>query len=171
MGRLDIYRAVAHPGPAMTLFLAIDRLLDRLKWVAYVVILLGALSFAGFALDRKPPFAVLSVDPAFVQAGEVVTITAKVWRDQRRTCSAEFARFIYDSDGRRFDLGASYATAQMIADQERKTPGVLRVSLVVPMGTPPGPAALVTGLAYKCNRTHQWAPIEVTTTMPFTVLP
>jgi hypothetical protein len=35
---------------------------------------------------------------------------------------------------------------------------------------PPGPAALVTSLEYRCNRVHSLWPIEVTTTFPFEVL-
>jgi hypothetical protein len=155
---------------AVALFEAIDRVLRRSLLVAQVIIAFGVITAVAMALDRKPPFAVLSVAPAYASPGESVTIHALVSRDLSRRCSASFARYLYASDGSRRSLGKSSASSDAVADAERRSPGALIVSVAVPADTPPGPAALVTSLEYRCNRVHSLWPIEVTTTLPFEVL-
>lgn len=149
----------------------IDDLALRFKWVAYVLLFSGLASFAWFAADREPPFAVLSVEPAAARAGEWITITAAVRRDVHRRCAASFSRYVYAADGARYDLGDSFASADVIADLERRMPGRLRVTVQLPKAMDAGPATLWTTLEYRCNKVHQWWPIEVETQMPFTVLP
>ena len=73
--------------------------------------------------------------------------------------------------GSRFDLGHSTASAEMIYGVERASPGVLRVSVLLPSVMPEGPATLQTVLDYSCNKVHALWPIKVTTEMPFRVLP
>lgn len=126
---------------------------------------------AYYAMDRQPPFEVLSVEPAFARPGDYVTVKAKVRRDVSRHCDASFSRFLYDSAGARFDIGHSITSADMIASLEARSPGALALSVLVPLAMAQGPANLQTVLAYNCNPVHAWIPIMVTTNIPFDVLP
>lgn len=136
------------------------------------VIILAALCLVGYyAMDREPPFAVLSVTPAEAKPGEYVTIEAKVRRDTWRKCDAEFSRYLHDAAGARFDLGSSIASSEMIGKMDAESPGVLRVSVLLPTMMAPGPARLETALNYYCNKVHRAWPIVVTTDLPFLVLP
>jgi hypothetical protein len=136
------------------------------------VIILSALCLVGYyAMDREPPFAVLSVTPAEAKPGEYITIEAKVRRDTWRRCDAEFSRYLHDASGARFDLGSSVASAEMIGKMDSASPGVLRVSVLLPATMNPGPARLETALNYFCNKVHRAWPIVVTTDLPFLVLP
>ena len=159
------------PRPVVHMARLIDDLAQRLLWVANITIVLGVGAVAWFALDRDPPFAVLSVDPASAKAGEWVTIRSQVRREVDRNCSADFSRFVFDSGGSRYDLGTSSATAEMIRVMERKSPGVLAITIRLPDGMQAGSADLTTALQYRCNKVHYLWPIEVTTHMPFRVLP
>lgn len=140
--------------------------------VAYVVLAISACMFAWQAVaDRSPPYKVLSVEPAVARPGDIVRITARVWRDMSRKCNAEFSRYMYDRDGMRFDLGHSTASWELIAGLEREYPGVLKVAVQVPLTMLPGRARVQTSLAYACNPAQALWPIEVTSDLPFTVLP
>ena len=50
-------------------------------------------------------------------------------------------------------------------------PGVLRVIVKLPEVMEDGNGALVSVLNYRCNKVHAFWPIQVTTTLPFTVEP
>ena len=139
--------------------------------VAQVIILAALCMVAYYAMDREPPFAVLSVTPAEAKPGEYVTIEARVRRDTWRKCDAEFSRYLHDATGARFDLGHSIASAEMIGKMDAAFPGVLRVSVLLPQSMAPGPANLETVLDYFCNKVHRAFPITVTTDLPFLVLP
>lgn len=142
------------------------------EWIARLILLLGALMVVYYAADRKPPFALLSVQAAEAKAGEYVTIRAEVWRDTSRGCNTQFSRFIFDATGARYDLGTASMSAAAIAEMDRKMPGRLTLSVHVPQSIHPGPALLQTVVHHHCNRVHSlgW-PIETTVNMPFTVLP
>lgn len=170
MGRAQEGGRVAGVELAMALFEAVDRVLRRFLLAAQIIIAFGLITAVAMAFDRKPPFEVLSVAPAYAVAGESVTIRATVRRDTDRRCSADFTRYLFASDGQRFDLGSSSASVDIIRDLDRRTPGETVVSFTVPSSMPSGPAALVTSLEYRCNRVHTLWPIEVTTTFPFEVL-
>lgn len=149
----------------------LDDLLRRLQWTATGILWAGLFSLAFFAADREPPFEVLEYHPAHARAGEYITITARVRRDVERRCSADFTRYLFDASGARFDLGSSETSADMIADMEAKRPGVLRVIVKLPEVMEDGNGALVSVLNYRCNKVHAFWPIQVTTTLPFTVEP
>lgn len=150
---------------------AVNQAVVASEWIARLILLCAAVLVLYYAADREPPFAVTSSLPAEAAAGDNITIHARVQRDVSRNCNAEFSRYIYDSAGVRFDLGSSQASAQAIAQMERRSPGMLMISFRVPPTAASGPASLQTVLRYRCNRVHHWMPIEVTTDMPFTVLP
>lgn len=150
---------------------AINHAVMATEWMARLILFLAALLVLYYAADRKPPFEVLSSTYAEAPAGEYVTMHAKVRRDADRGCNADFWRYMYDSTGTRFDLGHSQASSEAIAQMERRSPGSLSVAFRIPGSAAPGPATLQTVLLYRCNRVHAAWPIEVTTDMPFTVLP
>ena len=150
---------------------AIDRVAKHFLWVAQMMIAVGVIITIGYAFDRDPPFRVIRVQPAAARAGDFVTIDAEVMRESERMCSAEFSRFIYDSTLARYDIGSSVMSAEMIARLESSHPGRLRVSVKLPENIATGPAHLDTVLVYRCNAVHRIWPIDVTTALPFTVLP
>ena len=145
-------------------------LFDIIARIVHCTLIVGFLALVWFAADREPPFTVLRVWPASAAPGEEITIHVDVKRQIDRNCSARMSRSIFYSTQERTDLGTAHFSAQTIAAMERATPGRLHVNFVVPKGADPGPAALVSSLEYVCNATHRWVPIEMTTTMPFTIL-
>jgi hypothetical protein len=150
----------------------IDTTLQRFVWVAQCIIALSILAVLYYAADREAPFQIISVEPAEARAGDVVTIRATVRRDVSRKCAADFSRYIFTNNGARFDLGKpTHASPEMIEDMERRNPHRLSVSVLVPEGAQAGPARLITALEYECNKVHALWPIEVTTVLPFTILP
>lgn len=152
-------------------FMLIDGLAQRFMWVANMTLIAGLMAIAWFAADRAPPFALVAVDPAIGSPGAYLTIHATVKRDPTRECSAEFSRFIFDAAGARYDLGANIASAEMIRAIELKHPGRMLVTIKLPENIQAGLARMTTVLEYRCNKIHRLWPIEVTTNMPFTVLP
>ena len=159
-------------GNAVTAFLhRVDGVLIRLSWVPAVMLLVAAVLVLVEASDRAPPFQILSVEPAEARPGDAVTITARVWRDTSRDCSAYRSRSLFDSMMTRHDYPTAVFSDAAIDRVERETPGVLRVAFVLPHSAAPGPASLVSVTQYRCNRTHSLWPIYVTTVMPFTILP
>lgn len=149
----------------------IDDVLLRLAWLPSVVLLCAMLIVIAQAADRKEPFQILSVEPAAARPGEMVTIRARVWRDGERNCSAVMSRSVFDAQSVRWDYPLTRFSDAMIDAMDAATPGELRVSVMVPPGAAVGTANLVSVLEYRCNRVHALWPIEVTTTMPFDVLP
>lgn len=150
---------------------AADRLASRLVWLPLVVLALAIAQIYAWATDRKPPFKVVSVDPAIGSPGKPVLLVVHVWRDARRRCRANFTRHLYDHDGYRHDLeGLQRASPEMIADLERRTPGLMLLAVNVPDSIEPGRVELVTDLAYECNPLHAIWPIEVESRVAFEVV-
>lgn len=148
----------------------VDDVLLRLAWLPSTVLLCAFVVVIVQAADRKPPFQILSVEPAEAKPGDMVTIRAKVWRDKSRNCSAVMSRSVFDATMVRFDYPVTRFSDAIIDRMEKDKPGELRVSIIVPPNASPGMADLVSVLEYRCNRVHAIWPIEVTTNMHFTVL-
>lgn len=144
---------------------------QRMHWLAWTILAVGAASAAWQASDREPPVTLISVMPAAARPGEPITIVAKVRRDKTRACAVDVSRYVLAADDAMYDMGNSTRSAQLIKDLERRSPGMLRLRFVVPLGAQPGPAELVSVLEYRCNTVHRYWPIELTTLMPFQVLP
>ena len=155
----------------MRVFWYFDSLAKRMMWIANMTLVCAALAVAWFAMDRTPPFSMLSVIPTSARAGDWITIRGTVRRDIDRQCSADFSRFLFDSGFTRYDLGSSTATAEMISGMENRAPGIVAITLKLPENISVGDAVLVSSLEYRCNKIHRLWPIEVTTEMPFRVLP
>ena len=157
-------------GPKMNrALMKIDDLSKQLMWLCNLTLMLGIAAIVWFASERSPPFVMLSVEPATARPGDYLTIRAAVKRDITRECSAQFSRFIFDSSGARYDIGASTSSAEMIRTMEIKTPGQLVVTFKLPDNISPGPSNLTTVLEYRCNKVHRFWPIDVTLHMPFVV--
>ena len=147
--------------------------------VAQVILATAAVILVAGVLDRTPPATLVSVEPASARAGEVVTIRARVNRDLSRDCDAEFSRYIFGLTAgqfpqpveARFVLGTQTASSAMIRMMDKTWPGGLVVSERVPLELMPGPARLVADITYRCNKGHILAPVLVSMTLPFTVLP
>lgn len=147
--------------------------------VAQVILATAAAILVMGMLDRTPPATLVSVEPAGARAGEVVTIRARVNRDLSRDCDAEFSRYIFGMTAgqfpqpveARFVLGTQTASADMIRMMDKTWPGGLVVSERVPLELVPGPARLIADITYRCNKGHILAPVLVSMTLPFTVLP
>lgn len=156
-------------GRAVKFLHRVDDVLMRLSWVPTLVLMLALVLVLVQAADRRPPFQIISVEPASAKAGDTVTIRARVWRDPSRDCSAVMSRSVFDSQSVRWDYPVTRFSDAIIDDMESRRPSELRVSVVVPANAAAGEAHLVSVLEYRCNRVHALWPIEVTTTMPFTV--
>ena len=150
--------------------LAADEIVFRLMLVWRLTIIASLLAIGWYASDRDPPFEVLSAPEVTVRAGEWMRVVVDVRRDTTRDCDVEFSRYIFSSDGIRYDMRTSHASAAMIAAMELRHPGKLPIAVMIPGGMEPGRARLVTVLSYRCNKVHALWPIIVTMEVPFTVI-
>ncbi len=148
-----------------------DSVLERLAWIPSVVLLAAIIIVAFQLMDRRPPFEILHVEPAFARPGEALTLHAEVWRDTDRNCAATMSRYVFDANGARWDYPVSTFSSALIQRMDQQTPGRLKVAFIVPEGAAPGQAEIVSVLSYQCNRAHALWPIEVTTHMQFVILP
>jgi hypothetical protein len=154
----------------MTAFRWLDHLLQKLQNASWIVIWIGLGVLIVLAADREPPFRVIEVYPAVAKPGDTVELVARVHRDTDRNCAAHLSSFILDSNGTKFHMGDQDASAELIRRIELKSPGVLRISFIVPVTADAGLAHHVAVLKYRCNKVHTVWPIEITSTLPFTIL-
>ena len=82
----------------------INRLLAPLDRIALVFMIALGIAAIVLALDRRVPFSVVSVEPAYARPGQIVVIRATVHRDIKRECSAQFTRYVFDSQWTRWYL-------------------------------------------------------------------
>lgn len=150
--------------------LAVDEVAKRFQWVASACVAGLAIYAVVLAADRDAPFRVMEVKQVLAERGQEATIEAIVQRDIGRRCEASISRYMFASDGARYDLGSSYASAAMIESIEARTPGMLRFSFKVPEKMAPGHAVIQNVLSYRCNKVQALWPIIVTVEFPFTVL-
>lgn len=154
--------------------------LIRFVWIAQLsfAMIVGGVVLS--ALDREPPFSIEQHDPISAKAGNWVAIDVPVTRDLTRRCDVEFDRYLFDSKGRRFDLGVgATASDKMIRQIEARSPGRMQINMQVPpVATPenpggvrPGAAEMVTELRYVCNKGHRIWPINVQTKVALLIEP
>jgi hypothetical protein len=149
----------------------VNNWLHRLLLVPVFVLIAFAVEITIWALDRRAPFEILSVEPAMAAPGQSITLSARVRRDIERDCSVTYTRHIYDGANFRHDLeGAQRMNVEAIRAMDARTPNMLHVALHVPVNAAPGGAALVTTLDYECNPLHAAWPIHVVSEMQFTIL-
>ena len=147
-------------------------LIQRSAWLAWLLLLFSALGLIYMIGDTEPPFRVISSVANSPRAGELLRADAIVQRDLSRNCSVTFSRHILDSQGTRIDVQPlTYMPAAGLVQLEETSPGRLRMAVMLPAYVSPGPAKLVTPLAYTCNAWHSLRPIEVLMTVDFVVAP
>ncbi len=147
---------------------------QSLRWIGVGFVLIVAVGqVIWWALDRSPPFRVLSHQVNSPHAGGVLTVRAKVQRDLERDCSVTFSRYLFDRNGTRHEnTGPQVMTAQAIRNMDAMAPGELNEQMLVPANFPPGPGSMTTVLEYRCNPLQYVArPIPVEMNIPFEVLP
>ena len=143
------------------------------QWAFAALAALGMAQMLVWAADRKPPFELLSVEPAVATPGESVVLVFRVRRNVERDCAAILTRWVIDGKGVKIDLeGQQRISASAIRELEQRTPGMLITSVPVPLSAFPGDAMLVSDLEYICNPVQKWWwPINVTTIAPFKIGP
>ena len=150
----------------------LESAMRRWFWLPAAILLLAGAQLVLWAVDRKPPFAVLHTTPAIGIRGQEVRLQAAVRRDLWRGCSVKFSRYVFDANGFRRDLEVERSvSAEFIAALERKSPGQLLVVIKLSQEFPLGNSSLVTDLHYCCNPLHVLWPIAVKTEIPFVVAP
>lgn len=148
------------------------RLMQRLMLVWLSILTVSAGQIAVWALDRTPPFAMLSYYAPPTQRGTVLHLTGEVMRDVERGCGVIFSRHLIDAQGYRIDLTTSQRmSAAALTDMDRVMPQKLFLAVHIPAYTSPGRARLATVLQYECNPLHRIWPIPVEMTIDFEVLP
>jgi hypothetical protein len=170
-GRGRGHATLARDSRAMKLLHALDRAMVRFAWVPNWTLMAALLIVLVQAADRRPPFELLGTEPAAGRPGEFVTIYARVRREIPRECSVSVHRSLHDAAGKRWDFPEARFTALGIAQSESRTPGRMAPTFLIPSSASPGPAEVVTSLQYRCNKTHAIWPIELTHTLPLTILP
>lgn len=149
------------------------QLLERMMWFWIILLIVSVGQVIWWAMDRSPPFRVLSHQVNSPHAGGVLTVRAKVQRDLERDCSVTFSHYLLDRNGARHEnTGQQVMTAQAIRNMDAMAPGELNVQMLVPANFPPGPGSMTTVLEYRCNPLQDVArPIPVEMNIPFEVLP
>ena len=145
----------------------------KLVLLPWLVISLALVQVSVWAMDRSPPFALLSFKVNSPQPGQLLTVEAKVRRDLDRECSVYFSRYLFDSIGVRYDLtGPQMMSPSAIRQMDSLAPGELNLILPVPTTFRPGPAVFSTVLEYRCNPLQDLIrPIYVQMHIAFEVMP
>ncbi len=144
--------------------------LERMAWIAWLLIALSAAGLVWMMSDVSPPFAMVSATTNKPKPGELLRVDAVVQRQLKRQCGVTFSRHMFDSSGTRMELaGDTYMPPEALEQLEGIAPGRLRLAVPVPPHAQPGPAKLVTPLSYQCNAWHSLRPIHVLMTIDFEV--
>ena len=113
--------------------------------------LIGHLGFWFF--DSYVPFRVTG-EPTYTEAtpGKDVKLSIPVERDLEKKCSVLFSRYMYDSKGTYYDLMATrFISYKGLVELDKINPDTVKFSFTVPPSAAPGPAIVITQLAYMCN--------------------
>lgn len=128
-----------------------------------------------FIYSRTPPTTILAMPPmASVRAGEEVTFEMPVSRDLSRGCSYTYSRFFVDSTHASRVLQSDLTmTAAGMQAREAKTPGLLRIKILMPPTAVSGDGTIETEGRYVCprNPTTWIVPIGMSMSWPVRVLP
>jgi hypothetical protein len=145
----------------------------KLVLLPWLVIILAIGQITVWAMDRKPPFALLSAEVNSPRPGEQLMMSAKVRRDLHRDCSVVFSRYLFDSIGVRYDLsGQQVMGPDAIRNMNALAPGELNLIVRIPETFRPGPAVFSTVLEYRCNPLQDLVrPIHVQMHVVFEVRP
>lgn len=147
-------------------------LIQRSAWLAWIILAVSAVGLLYMMGDNVPPFRMVSATANSPRAGELLRADVVVTRDLSRRCSVQFSRHIFDSSSTRIDVTPlTFMPASALDQLDAESPGHQRLAIPLPAYIKPGPAKLVTPLAYTCNLWHSARPIEVLMTVDFEVAP
>ena len=149
------------------------RVIYELRWLPRLVLAGALIWIVAMALDREPPFKLLSYWTNQPKPGGTLVVRAKVHRDLDRECSVVFSRYLFDRVGARHEAsGPQMMTPQALRSIDALAPGELNMQVPIPINFPPGPAVLTSVLEYRCNALQDvLRPIGVELNMAFEVLP
>lgn len=149
------------------------RVIYELRWVPRLVLVCVLIWIGAMALDRAPPFKLLSYWTNQPKPGGTLVVRAKVHRDLERECSVKFSRYLFDKVSARYKAsGPQLMTPQALRNMDALAPGELNLQVPIPINFPAGPAVLTTVLEYRCNPLQDVVrPIPVEMNIPFEVLP
>lgn len=151
-----------------------EQLPQRSLLVAWLIILSSAVQCIFWALDREPPFKLLSYTATAARAGDSLKLDSQVWRDETRKCRIDYTRYIYDSTKREAPLPSAPSVSAAQRDEfALNSPGWRRELVPIPEGLAPGPAVIRSTLNYYCNPLQEWWtwPIVVQTEYQLPILP
>lgn len=148
-------------------------LLERLMWFWMLILVVSLGQLVWWAMDRSPPFRLVSHQVNSPHAGGVLSVRAKVQRDLDRECSVTFSRYLFDKVGARHEAsGPQMMTPKALRNMDALAPGELNLQAPIPINFPPGPASMTTVLEYRCNPLQDVSsPIPVEMNIPFEVQP
>lgn len=135
----------------------------------FLCYLLGHLAWWKF--DSYIPFKVIGpAEYTTTYPGASTTIIVPVERDFTKPCSVLFSRYLHDSAGTYYDLMATrFISAKGIFDLGQMNPGEVKFSVKIPPEAAPGPAVVVTQLAYMCNPVQNIWPMDYDMRTPITI--
>lgn len=133
---------------------------SKLYLFLFLCYLIGHLGY--WASDSYVPFSVTGPsEHTKAVPGESVTIKVPVKRDVTKKCSVLFSRYMYDSDGTYHDLMATrFQSYSGILKLNEINPNQVKFSFTVPEDATPGPATVITQLAYMCNPLQSIWPMD-----------
>lgn len=102
--------------------------------------------------DDKPPAQAYAWDAPPVRASETLRMTLYVQRDESRTCTVYFSRWLFDSQGFRYDLeGEQMATSVQIQKFFSASPELSNMAIPVPHTFAAGQGRLIIHTRWICN--------------------
>ncbi len=152
---------------------AATEVVHRLRWLWRLILAVCLVQLGVWALDRDPPFELISATTNTPRPGGVLVVEAVVRRDLERDCSVTFSRYLFDSAGFRHEsFGPQLMTPYALRAMDAMAPGKLNVRLRVPYEFPVGKGTMTTVLEYRCNPLQDvLRPISVEMAIPFVVTP
>lgn len=142
-------------------------------------VLMLALLIAMAIETRDPPLVLVPTAPVAVTAGEWAEIRIPLQRDMTRRCSVTYQPVLIDADGSRFPMPGGAETADGITALEARSPGLVKLMLLIPPirlpgvrdGVDTGPAELRITRTFSCNPLQDLIPIRAHTSTALYVLP
>jgi hypothetical protein len=124
-------------------------------FVSYIILQLGV-----WLLDNKIPLEVNG--PAqYEHAVPGAQVKLKVPVTRTRYCNVLISRYMLDSEGTYYDLMATrFLSEDSLTQLAEGTPYHAEFSFTVPPNAVPGPATVVTQLAYMCNPLQAIWPLD-----------
>jgi hypothetical protein len=145
--------------------------LQRFNWLPNLVLLFTVCMLAYWAADRRDVFELKNYLLTVGVRGGYAHLDGEAERNLSRGCEVYYSRYMFDSQGYRWDLtGMLHMSAEAVAQMDREAPGRLRLTVPIPDGAALGPAKVVTMLTYTCNPVHRIWPVNQVLVIPITII-